>query len=519
MHSIWDSPTWHSLGPFTMTPGNLTFSYYIDWFNPFTNKIAGKSASCGAIIMFCLNLPYELQHLPENTFFAGITPPPKEPSVTTMTALADPVVDQLDALYAGKILRTYHHPEGVSRRVGVLPAIGDLLAIRKALGFVGVASHNFCSFCDLHLGDIDTLDPKLWKERMGVDVIIAATQWKQATTKAKQLELFKKNGVRGSSLHRLTYRDPVRHTVLGSMHNWIEGILQHQARFKWGIRIIQTTAPNAEDSKFDTLTPPPSPQLNAFNDIDMLDDEIADLEVESQNFEDSSQHLKRLHTEASILTTIPADNIPSHGSGSDTDFEPTEATDSDWQSDGSERDEAWHAACVFTQDQLAQIHLCLAETVIPAWVERPPINLGQKSHGKLKADQWLKLFSVFLPLILPELWSLTPISSQNHMLLDNFHDLVTCTNILCAYTVSNDSADLYFDHYISYCKSSKVLFPNVKTRPNHHYAMHNRDLLKFWGPLIKLSEFPYEQHNGYLQKVKTNFHICKFYFVQRQYFD
>jgi hypothetical protein len=76
MSSIWDSPAWRSLGSFTTTPGNLTFSYFIDWFNPLTNKIAGKIVSCGAIMMFCLNLPPDLRHLPENTFFAGITPPP-----------------------------------------------------------------------------------------------------------------------------------------------------------------------------------------------------------------------------------------------------------------------------------------------------------------------------------------------------------------------------------------------------------------------------------------------------------
>jgi hypothetical protein len=46
MHTVWDSPAWQSLpGNFSTTPGNLTFSYYVDWFNPFTNKIAGKSAS------------------------------------------------------------------------------------------------------------------------------------------------------------------------------------------------------------------------------------------------------------------------------------------------------------------------------------------------------------------------------------------------------------------------------------------------------------------------------------------
>ena len=92
MHSIWDSPAWPSLGTFSTTPGNLTFSCYIDWFNPLLNKTAGKTMSCGAIKLFCLNLPYELQHKPENTFFAEITPPPKEPTVTTITAVSDPIV-------------------------------------------------------------------------------------------------------------------------------------------------------------------------------------------------------------------------------------------------------------------------------------------------------------------------------------------------------------------------------------------------------------------------------------------
>jgi len=114
MQTIWDSPAWRSLGTFSITPGNLTFSYYIDWFNPLKNKIAGKSVSCGAIIMFCLNLPYDLQDLPENTYFAGITPLPKEPNMTSMTALADPIIDQLEAMWTGKLIQTHCHRTGFS---------------------------------------------------------------------------------------------------------------------------------------------------------------------------------------------------------------------------------------------------------------------------------------------------------------------------------------------------------------------------------------------------------------------
>jgi len=91
MYDIWDSPAWQSLEPFTTTKDNLTFSFFIYWFNPFTNKISGKTVSYGTIMIFCLNLPYHLQHQPENTYFAEISPSPYEPSITTITALLDPV--------------------------------------------------------------------------------------------------------------------------------------------------------------------------------------------------------------------------------------------------------------------------------------------------------------------------------------------------------------------------------------------------------------------------------------------
>ena len=58
------------------------------------------------IMMVCPNLPYEQQHLIENTYFAGITPPPKEPTMTSIMELSDPIVDQLCTWY---VLR-FHFP-------------------------------------------------------------------------------------------------------------------------------------------------------------------------------------------------------------------------------------------------------------------------------------------------------------------------------------------------------------------------------------------------------------------------
>jgi hypothetical protein len=326
MQSIWDSPAWHSLGSFTTTYGNLTFTFYIDWFNPFTNKIAGKSVSCGVIMMTCLNLPYELQRLPENTFFLGIIPPPREPSVTTIIALSDPVIDQLEAMWKGKHIRTHRHPLDSFKRVGIIVTIADLLAMRKVLGCAGISSHNFCSFCKLSKVDIDSL---VFSPRLGAEVRAAAQEWKQAKTHKTRDALFRKNGVRWSPFHRLTYRDHVRHTILGVMHNWFEGILQHQAQVKWGIGI----SISRKAAKLDNIEPEASPspdhstigrRPDADFDMEMLDDELEGLFEESCQHKDTPEHMKRLHSMASILgnstQTQPDSNMDD--TDQDSDFEP-----------------------------------------------------------------------------------------------------------------------------------------------------------------------------------------------------
>jgi hypothetical protein len=491
MHCIWDSPSWRSLGAFTTTSGNLTFSYYIDWFNPFTNKISGKTASCGAIILVCLNLPYELQHLPENTFFAGITPPPHEPTVVTITAVSDPVIDQFVEMWHGMKIQTYRHPEGIVKKAAILAGVGDLLAMHKALGFAGVASHNFCSFCKLLKANIDDLNYQSWQPRIGVDVRTAAESWRQATTKKERNEIFKTHGVRWSSLHQLIYRDPVHHTVLGLMHNWIEGILQHHARFKWGIGTDTSagTTDSTHKDVSDEFPPSFNSSENISDDIEILYDELIELQAESQEFDDKPLHLKRQHSESSLMDI---DNLGDQ----DADDEEFQLQNDDEDNNDSDNEDSKVAeqkvTCIFNSAELSSIHSCLSDTVIPSWLERPPTNLGNKSHGGLKADQWLKLFTVFLPLILPEIWLAFP--SKKYMdLLDNFYDLVTCTNLVCAHSTSPASADLYLKIYIQYRKSSKSLFPNIQSRPNHHYAMHNGELMKFWGPLIKISEFSGER--------------------------
>jgi len=156
----------------------------------------------------------------------------------------------------------------------------------------------------------------------------------------------------------------------------------------------------------------------------------------------------------------------------------------------------------FTKEELEKIRTCIHDVSLPTWVQRPPSNLGEAAHGKLKAHELLVLFTVIFPLVMPILWWYE--DDYKIRLLQSFCNLVHCTNIVAGYSVTNAEADAYTECYILYRRSIQEIFPWSNSVPNHHYAMHNSDMLKFWGPLGSLSEFFGERMNGEFGKTKTN---------------
>jgi hypothetical protein len=184
--------------------------------------------------MYCLNLPIEVRFLLENIFIVGIIP--GAPDVWTITHILISFVEMMNKFAPpGTVLPTYNHPHGVLVAARVLPLIADLQAIRKVAGYMAFNVTWFCNWCLLTLNMIEDLDYRSWQPRNSHTVSAQAKAWHDAITVTAKNALSKISGVRWSPVHDMFQWDPVRHIILGFMHNWLEGVLQRHLRLFWGI--------------------------------------------------------------------------------------------------------------------------------------------------------------------------------------------------------------------------------------------------------------------------------------------
>lgn len=161
----------------------LAWALSVDWFNPHLNKAAGKTASCGAVTLACLNLPPELRNKPENLFLAAIIPGPREPIGENVNGYLKPIVDAFLVSYLRwtKYTETPLHANGIVSRSVIAVLIGDLPASRKVAGF---ASHSHNVHCVTHVGHsrntINDIEYEGWVPRSAEELRGAANAWRGA---------------------------------------------------------------------------------------------------------------------------------------------------------------------------------------------------------------------------------------------------------------------------------------------------------------------------------------------------
>ncbi|KAG0150416.1 hypothetical protein CROQUDRAFT_652323, partial [Cronartium quercuum f. sp. fusiforme G11] len=396
----------------------------------------------GLIAFNCLNLPPTTHNKLSNYCIAGITPGTHEPSVTTINHVLSPIIDQLLTLNTGVNIHTHAYPNGQLVRVKLLGLVGDVVGTHKVAGYALHSATCFCSYCDCTIQQRSKL--QIGRRREDKVVRAQAINYQKAKTITQQEALVKKFGVHWSELNHLEYWDTVDHVILGVMHNWLEGVLQHHWRYQWGFKGACHQS------------------LTHVTQGDRIDEEESDYESEEE------------------------------AEGWDDDYNLQLGT----------------AASLFSEREQKDFNRLLAGVVLPAGINRLPLNLGDTRHGKLKAVQWKSLYIYIIPLIVPELLVLdvedSKKTSTHAMIIENITRLCRCTQIVLANEHTKADCNEFRSMYNRYNDTSRLLFNDTRILPNHHYALHIPDQLCFWGPLMAISEFAGEWMNGLLQKVKTN---------------
>ncbi|KNZ59353.1 hypothetical protein VP01_1751g6 [Puccinia sorghi] len=404
--------------------------------------------SVGIILMNCMNLPPAMRSKIQYTFLAGITPGPSAPSMTTITHLLKPLVDELVAMNTSFTVLTHQYPSGRSVRVKLLPLIGDLGATHKVAGFASHSAKKFCSWCNVTKDETSQL--KIGPPRHGANVRRISNNWLNTTTHSGRDDILRDTGVRYSELNRLEYRDPVNHVALGMMHNWMEGVLMHHFRERWGFQTLSFKekrrrggglGPCAKRGRFDV---PDAEAANAATRIE------ADQEADSPESESST---------------------------SDDDYELNQSS----------------SGGLFSESEMNYFRGALKNTVLPSIIGCIPSELGKSHCGKLKASQWYVLFVYVIPLIVSEIFvgniEGIKLHSNRWWIMENISSLIQCTHIVNTRRIRAAHGDRFKSSYEKYNRSSIKIFENLKVNPNHHYALHVPEQLALWGPMGGVAEW------------------------------
>jgi len=162
-----------------------------------------------------------------------------------------------------------------------------------------------------------------------------------------------------------------------------------------------------------------------------------------------------------------------------------------------------------SQGDLKVIRDDIVATVCPCWHAAPPCNLGQVSHGKLKAYEWRSCFEFNIPvsLLRIETWrnsSVTEVDSYREKLVHSTFLLATAICWATLHHMSDTHIEEYTKTMKNYLKTLKELQPTQRFRPNHINALLVSDYLCLYGPIQSWWMFPFERVIGDLQHISTN---------------
>ncbi|KAJ7153126.1 hypothetical protein C8R43DRAFT_832523, partial [Mycena crocata] len=479
-----------------------------------------------------LNLPVEERYKPENMFLAGVIPGPKEPPRDLINSFWAPLVDDFVELWESGVFfdQTADYEHGRLIRCAIVALVCDVPAGRKIGGFASCSHEWFCSRClctrSVLRGSKPIPNPtrrnKYAKERTSQ----AADKYRFATTPAAARGHFNRSGLRWTEFLRLPYFDLPRMLVIDSMHNLFLGLLKEHFRKILGFRSSEET--NSKGKR--TPASPPALAIDITPSEDNPFPQEANAPKALQSVINALQKpLNRLLQNPTERANIAKKFSKLHVSSAVYLCKAFSCTDLYLDTEKKKplkksllidkildwviplpllfQDKYIGASPVLiTQEEKEALWADMANVSKPSWVTSVPSAFGgTASTGKLKADQWRTLGTVYMPITLIRLWSASEEGSDRRELLALTMDLVSAVLLASSRVTSQSNADACRQYLLSYRVRLQALFPQYKCHPNHHLALHIPEFLMLFGPVHGWWTFPFERMNGKLQRISTNY--------------
>ncbi|KAL5512130.1 hypothetical protein ACEPAG_3651 [Sanghuangporus baumii] len=521
----------------------LAFSLNVDFFNVDGVRSGAASVSCGIISLICLNLPEDIRYKHENVFLAGIIPP-KEPDVTQINHYLAPLVDEFRVLWDPGVCfsRTASSRNGRLARAVIALVVCDLPAARKVSGLLGHSSDTFlCSHCSCSREMIGKVD-EVFEPHDTAVLQEQSKAWRNARTSKEQDAITNQYGVRWSELWRLPYWDPLKQLVVDPMHCLLLGLVQNHLT---SILPLTTETPSKKFARrnvvpafeFDFKQLPSVEKQDEEGGEKKVDNlkilfagkehvvdetairnvaEIHDCLLKPINPLEADDAKIRLHSKLEskrwVSLYFVCDSLELCGSAKSKSKGLTKNDLANllvgWRfvrplqsSSGSSA--ALPQPTIIGLTNHIQHTLALAST--PAFVRSVPKNFGSSSSGKIKADEWRTLSTIYLPLALVSYVYYSgevrndTLRGRFSDIIDHSMDLVQAVSVLFKQSATQSDIEAYKFHIKNYIRRLREIHPNAKFLPNMHMATHVTNSLGLFGSAYSWWTFPFERLIGKLQ--------------------
>ncbi|KAL5524972.1 hypothetical protein ACEPAF_8841 [Sanghuangporus sanghuang] len=157
-------------------------------------------------------------------------------------------------------------------------------------------------------------------------------------------------------------------------------------------------------------------------------------------------------------------------------------------------------------------------TTIPTWVCSVPRNCDSPFAGKMDADEWRTLTTIFLPLAFTLYYFGDELQDDAYrvrfkIIMDHTMQLSQAVTVLFRETTSENEIYAYERHLDSYIRDVCLVHPGAELEPNMHLSTHITDFLQGFGSVRSWSMIPFKNLIYSLKNLSRNNQLGQFIFT------